>query len=222
MRMLKKLLAECIGTYFLVFAGTGAIIVDHLTHTLSHSGVAITFGLAVLALIYTFGHISGAHFNPAVTIGFAILKDISAAGALMYITAQTAGAVLASVSLLAIFGNVAHLGATVPNASWQQSFMLEAILTFGLMMVILGSSKHGKAVKSFAGMAIGSTVGLEAMFAGPICGASMNPARSLAPAIVSGTADHLWVYLVSTVLGALAAACVYKFIHESSGVPVNI
>lgn len=210
----KKLIAEFIGTYFLIFAGTGAVIINEITKSLTHVGIAITFGLVVMAMIYTFGHVSGAHFNPAVTIGFMIRRDISKKAALFYIISQLIAAVVASLTLFLLFGNISNLGATIPRFSWQQSFMLEFILTFVLMIVILGSAVHGRAIKSFAGIAIGATVGLEAMFAGPISGASMNPARSLGPALVSGATNHLWIYLVATVLGAIFSSLVYKQIHE--------
>jgi aquaporin NIP len=212
--MRKKLMAEFIGTYFLVFAGTGAIVINEITKSLTHVGIALTFGLVVMALIYTFGHISGAHFNPAVSIGFVVNGDMSIRECLLYMISQLLGALSASLTLYALFGNIAELGSTLPKFSWQQSFVLELILTFALMMVILGSAVHGKAMKSFAGVAIGATVGLEAMFAGPICGASMNPARSIAPAVVSGHLEHLWIYIVATILGAVLASLVYKTIHE--------
>ncbi|TVY07643.1 MIP/aquaporin family protein [Paenibacillus cremeus] len=212
--MQKKFIAEFIGTYFLVFAGPGAMVIDDITKSITHVGVALTFGLVVMALIYTFGHISGAHFNPAVTIGFWVRGDITPREGLFYIVTQFAAAVAASCTLRMLFGNVSNLGATLPLGTESQSFVLEFILTFILMLVILGSAVHGKAVKSFAGIAIGGTVGLMAMFAGPICGASMNPARSLGPAIVSGATQHLWLYLVATVLGAVAATLVYKLLHE--------
>jgi aquaporin NIP len=212
--MTKKLLAEFVGTYFLVFAGTGAIVINELTGSLTHIGIAVTFGLVVMALIYTFGHISGAHFNPAVTLGFVINGDVRWREAVPYIAVQSVAAIAASFTLYLLFGNVARLGATLPRYSWEQSFLLEFLLTFLLMTVIFGSAVHGKATKSFAGVAIGATVGLEAMFAGPICGASMNPVRSLAPALVSGTLEHLWIYLVATVLGAVAAAITYRLLHE--------
>jgi aquaporin NIP len=212
--MSRKLIAEFIGTYFLVFAGTGAIVVNTITGALTHQGIAITFGLVVMALIYTFGHISGAHFNPAVTIAFWVHRALPLRDACWYIVTQTAAGVTASFSLRVMFGNIAHLGATIPRNSWGQAFLLEFILTFVLMMVIFGSAVHGKAEKPFAGLAIGGTVGLMAMFAGPISGASMNPARSLGPAWASGTWDHLWVYLVATTLGAVAAALVYHKLHD--------
>ncbi|MBW5445369.1 aquaporin [Cohnella sp. CFH 77786] len=212
--MKKKLLSEFIGTYFLVFAGTGAVVIDSLTHALTHVGVAATFGLVVLAMIYAFGHVSGAHFNPAVTIGFWVRRDLPAAEALLYVAVQCLAALSASGTLKLLFGNVNDLGATLPRSSWGQSFVLEMILTFVLMMVILGSAVHGKAVKSFGGLAIGATVGLMAMFAGPICGASMNPARSLGPAVVSGHLQFLWIYIVATIAGAIAASVVYSQIHE--------
>ncbi|MGG3467259.1 aquaporin [Neobacillus pocheonensis] len=212
--MKKKLISEFLGTYFLIFAGTGAIVINEITKSLTHVGIALTFGLVVMALIFTFGHLSGAHFNPAVTIGFLIHGDINKKEAFYYIVIQVIAGIAASATLLFLFGNVASLGTTLPRGTWSQSFILEFILTFFLMMVIFGSAVHGKAVKSFAGIAIGATVGLEAMFAGPICGASMNPARSIGPAFVSGTTQHLWVYIVATILGAACAALIYKLLHE--------
>lgn len=212
--MKKKLISEFLGTYFLVFAGTGAVVIDDITKSLTHVGVALTFGLVVMALIFTFGHLSGAHFNPAVTIGFLIHGDIKKKEALNYIIIQVIAGIAASATLLCLFGKVESLGATFPRGTWGQSFVLEFILTFFLMMVIFGSAVHGKAVKDFAGIAIGATVGLEAMFAGPICGASMNPARSIGPALVSGTTQYLWVYIIATVLGAVCAAVIYKILHE--------
>jgi len=151
---------------------------------------------------------------PRLPLGFLVNRDISLRQASWYVLVQILGAMAASVTLRLLFGNVAHLGATLPRYSWQQSFVLEFILTFALMMLIFGSAVHGKAVKSFSGIAIGATVGLEAMFAGPISGASMNPARSLAPAVVSGTLEHVWIYVVATSLGAIGAALVYRLIHE--------
>lgn len=210
----KKLIAEFIGTYFLVFAGTGAIVVNTMTNSLTHVGVAATFGLVVMALIYTFGHVSGAHFNPAVTLAFFFLKRMKGKEAVWFIVTQFCGACASSLTLKMMFGNIGNLGATLPHGSWQQSAVLEFILSFILMMVILASAVHEKALKSFAGIAIGATVGLEAMFGGPISGASMNPARSFGPAVVSGHVEYIWAYLASIFLGALTAAAVYKLLHE--------
>ncbi len=212
--MKKKLISEFLGTYFLVFAGTGAVVIDEITKSLTHVGVAITFGLVVTALIYTFGHISGAHFNPAVTIGFLINGDIYVREALYYIVTQLIAGIAASTTVFSLFGNIASLGATLPRDTWSQAFVLEFILTFFLMFVIFGAAIHGKAQKSLAGIAIGATVGLEAMFGGPISGASMNPARSIGPALVSGTTQYLWVYVVATILGAGCAAIIYKILDE--------
>jgi aquaporin Z len=210
----KQIIAEFLGTFFLVFAGTGAVIVDSLTGSLTHVGVAFVFGLVVMALIYTFGHISGAHFNPAVTLSFLIHGDFTIRDSIEYIVAQIFGALAASSILLFTFGNIASLGATLPRNLWQQAFALEIILTFLLVFVIMGSAVHGKAIKSFAGIAIGATVGLEAMFGGPITGASMNPARSIGPALVSGNLNSLWIYIAAPIIGGIGATLIYKYIHE--------
>jgi len=203
---MKKYLAEFLGTYALVFAGTGAIIIDQQTHgAITHAGVAITFGLIVMSMIYTFGDISGAHFNPAVSVAFTIAKKFPLSLLAPFIIAQLLGAVSASLTLRALFPTNELLGATMPAGSEMQSFILEFILTFFLMLVILQVSSGSKEKGLFAGLAIGSMVGLEAMFAGPICGASMNPARSLAPALVSGHLEHVWIYLTATTAGAALA-----------------
>lgn len=219
-KLKQKLLAEGAGAYILVFAGTGAVITEKITGALGHVGIALTFGLVITALIYAFGHISGAHFNPAVSIAFCVMKEFDKKELVPYIIAQVLGAILASASLYIIFAEdinelsqVAYLGATLPRGSLFQSFAFEFILTFILMLIICSSAVHAKAVKSFAGLAIGFTVGLEAMFAGPICGASMNPARSIGPAVISGHYEHLWLYIVSTILGAICAVYFYKTIH---------
>ena len=210
---MKKYVAEFLGTYALVFAGTGAIVIDQQTHgSIGHAGVAITFGLVVMSMIYAFGEISGAHLNPAVSIAFTIAKKFPARELLPYILSQSAGAFLASLTLKLLFPANEYLGATLPAGSDMQSFVLELILTFFLMLVIINVAKGSKEQGMFAGLAIGSVVGLEAMFAGPICGASMNPARSLAPAIVSGHTEHLWIYVVATITGAAAAIPVWKYL----------
>ena len=220
--MKQSLVAEFLGTYILVFAGTGAMAIGAITGEPGHVGIALTFGFVIVALIYSFAHVSGAHFNPAVSIAFALMGEFDRAKVLPYIAAQVLGAILASYSLyLLLFENIdtmaqaAYLGATLPSGSVAQSFGFELILTFILMLVISASAVHGKAIKDFAGIAIGFTVGLEAMFAGPITGASMNPARSIGPALVSGNMEHLWLYIVATILGAALAALVFtQFIHS--------
>jgi aquaporin NIP len=217
----KKLLAEYIGTYFLVFAGTGAIIINDLTGDVTHVGIAMTFGLIVAVLIYSFGHVSGAHFNPAVTIGFLMNRNITVKESFAYIIVQVVGALSASLTLQLLFPTSALLGATLPTFSWQQTFLLEIILTFLLMTIIFNSAVSAKAIKPLAGVAIGGTVGLEAMFAGPISGASMNPARSIGPAVVSQHLSHLWVYILATIIGAMLSAFVYKLFYEEDEVRKN-
>ena len=212
---MKKYLAELLGTYALVFAGTGAIIIDQQTHgSITHVGVAITFGLVVMSMIYTFGDISGAHLNPAVSIAFTLAKKFPVKELLPFILSQLSGAILASLTLKFLFPSNQFLGATLPTGSAGQSFILEFILTFFLMLTIINVATGSKERGMFAGLAIGAVVGLEAMFAGPICGASMNPARSLAPAIISGHTEFLWIYLSATILGAALAVPVWKFITK--------
>ena len=204
--LMKKCLSEFLGTFALVFAGTGAIVINTASNgAISHVGIALTFGLVVLAMIYTFGDVSGAHFNPAVTTAFAVARRFAWREVPAYVLAQMAGALAASGLLRALFPADGKLGATLPAGSASQSFILEAVLTFLLMLVILNVSTGAKEKGITAGIAVGSIIALEAMFAGPICGASMNPARSLAPALVGGNLQHLWIYLVATTLGALLA-----------------
>lgn len=204
--MKQKLLAEVLGTFVLVFAGTGAVVVDTVVPgSIGHAGIALTFGLVVLALIYTFGDISGAHLNPAVTLGFAIAGRFPKAQVLPYAMAQVAGALAASGLLRLLFPNGGTLGATLPAGPWWQSFVLEIVLTWFLMQTILGVSTGAKEKGITAGITIGAVIALEAMFAGPICGASMNPARSLAPALVSGHLADLWICLTAPCIGAVIA-----------------
>jgi MIP family channel proteins len=221
-KMRKKLLAELIGAYILVFAGTGAVMINDITGSLGHVGIALTFGFVVVALIYSFAHLSGAHFNPAVTIAFWSIGEFHSKKVIPYIGAQLFGAIAASASLYFLLNEnfvtmseVSYLGATLPNGSVTQAFGFELILTFILMIVICSSAVHGKATKDFAGLAIGLTVGLEAMFAGPITGGSMNPARSIGPAVMSGNYEHLWIYIVATIIGAVIAAQVFLKLFQS-------
>ncbi|MEM6298389.1 MAG: aquaporin [Bacteroidota bacterium] len=202
---MKAYLAELIGTFFLVFCGTGAIIINDLTEeTVGHLGVAITFGFIVTVMIYSLGFVSGAHINPAVSLAFAAVGKFKKQLLLGYVLAQLAGAVLASLTLFALFPEHDSLGMTLPAGNWQQSFILEIILSYLLMFVILFVSQN-ESVNQFTGIAVGMTVLLEALFAGPITGASMNPARSFAPAIVSGNLDLLWIYLIAPTVGTLLA-----------------
>jgi len=210
--MMKKCVAEFIGTFALVFCGTGAIVIDQETHgAVTHAGIAITFGLIVMCMIYGLGNISGAHLNPAVSMAFTVAGKFPPQQLLPYIISQLAGAVAASLLLKFLFPANTLLGATIPAGSPTQSFILECLLTFFLMLVIINVATGSKEQGMFAGLAIGSVVLLEAMFAGPICGASMNPARSFAPAIVSGHLENLWVYLIATPAGAIAAIPVWKY-----------
>jgi aquaporin NIP len=214
---MRKYLAEIIGTFALIFCGTGAIIINQESGGLiTHAGIAATFGLIVAAMIYTVGDISGAHLNPAVTIAFWVAKVFPAKEIIPYLISQAIGAFLASFTLHYLFPANEMLGATVPAGTAIQSFILELILTFLLMFTIIHVAKGSKEQGMFAGIAIGSVVLLEAMFAGPICGASMNPIRSLSPAIVSGHLEHLWVYLTAPTLGAILAVLVWKGLKDKS------
>ena len=200
---MKKLAAEFIGTFALVFAGTGAIVINETSNgAVTHVGIALTFGLIVLAMIYTVGDISGAHLNPAVSLGFFVARRFGLREVGPYIASQCAGAFAASGLLRVLFPESAMLGSTVPAGSAMQSFVLELILTAILMFSILGVSTGAAEKGITAGIVVGAVIGLEAMFAGPICGASMNPARSLAPAIVSGHIEQLWIYLAAPIIGA--------------------
>ena len=210
---MRKLAAEALGTFALVFAGTGAIVTNDVSGgTVSHVGIALTFGLVVLAMIYAVGDVSGAHLNPAVTLGFFVARRFEGRWVVPYIASQCLGALLASLTLRLMFPTSATLGATFPAGDAIQSFVLELILTLLLMFVILSVSTGSKEKGVLAGVAVGSVIALEALFAGPISGASMNPARSLAPALVSWRLDSLWVYVSAPVLGActgvLACRCV--------------
>lgn len=203
------------GTFALVFCGTGAIIIDKETGgAVTHVGIAITFGLIVMTMIYGLGEISGAHLNPAVSIAFSLAGRLPVKTLAFYIVSQVAGALMASGLLRLLFPANALLGATIPAGSAFQSFVLELILTFILMLVIMGVSTGPKEQGLFAGIAVGAVVLLEAMFAGPVCGASMNPARSLAPALISGHIEQLWVYLTAPVAGAALAIPISKYLND--------
>jgi len=211
----KRYLAELIGTYLLVFAGTAAIVIDDVSGgAISHFGVATVFGLVVAALIYTLGDISGAHLNPAVTVAFWVARRFPGREVPAYILSQCLGAILASTTVKLLF--IAHpsLGETVPAGSVSQSLVLEILLTFFLMLTIINVATGAKEKGMIAGFAIGAVVGLEALFAGPISGASMNPARSLGPALLSGHLTYLWVYLSAPIIGAYLAILCCRCLRE--------
>lgn len=202
----RLLIAECLGTFMLVFAGTGAIVVnDVYGGVITHIGIAASFGLVVLAVIYTYGDTSGAHINPAVTLAFWVAKRFPGRWVVPYVVSQCIGALVASTLWLFYFPQHETLGATIPAVSQWQAFVIELLLTWWLMTVILGVSEGAKEKGLVAGIVIGGVVALEATFAGPVTGASMNPARSLGPAIMSGELSDLWIYLFATSIGAVLA-----------------
>ena len=214
---MKNYISEFIGTFAMIFCGTGAMTINETTGgDVTHVGIGITWGLIVMAMIYAFGEISGAHFNPAVSIAFAYAKKFSWKEVPKYILFQVAGAFSASLLLMWLFPKSELLGATIPTVDVWRAFVLEMILTYFLMVVIINVSTGSKEVGMMAGIAIGSVVLLEALFAGPITNASMNPARSLAPNIVSGNIKGLWLYILAPIIGALLAVVSCKFVkHEN-------
>lgn len=208
---MKRYLSELIGTFGLVFAGTGAIIVnDVYGGVLGVVGIAMVFGLVVMAMIYSIGSTSGAHINPAVTIAFWVAGRFPGKDVAPYIGAQLVGAFVASGILLFMFPEHVNLGATLTGGNWKLAFAFEVIMSFLLMFVILNVSHGGKEEGIMAGAAIGATVGICALFGGPVSGASMNPARSIAPAVCSGEMEHWWVYIVATILGTCLAVAGYR------------
>jgi len=222
-RMLARTLAaEAIGTFALVFAGCGAIMVDAKTHQLGHVGVAITFGLVIMFGIYAVGHISGAHFNAAVTFAFALTRHFPWPRAAAYWCAQFIGAITAAALLRASLGNIANTGATLPSGSQGQSFLWELVMSAFLMFVILAVATDTRAVGEAAAIAIGGTIGLDAMFGGPISGASMNPMRSLGPALVSGDLHAIWIYIAAPLVGAVLGGLAYQFVRGEQPRPAEL
>ena len=212
---MQRYISEFIGTFALVFVGTGAIIVDDVYDgVITHVGVALAFGLTIMVMIYAVGEISGAHFNPAVTVAFVVTGKFPVADVVPYVASQVAGAICASVLLRFLLPAHPNLGATVASVAVPNAFVMEIVLTFFLMFVISNVALGSKEQGLIAGLAIGATVALCAIFAGPLTGASMNPARSLAPALVSFTWVGLWIYLTAPIVGAALAALVWKWLHN--------
>ena len=218
----RALVAEAIGTFALVFAGCGAVMVDAKTHQLGHVGVAISFGLVIMFGIYAVGHISGAHFNAAVTFAFALTRHFPWPRAVAYWGAQFVGAVTAAALLRGSLGNIAHTGATLPSGSQGQSFLWELVMSAFLMFVILAVATDTRAVGEAAAIAIGGTIGLDAMFGGPISGASMNPMRSLGPALVSGDLHAVWLYIAAPIAGTALGGVAYQFVRGEQPRPAEV
>ena len=217
---MKKYLAEFIGTFTLIFCGTGAIVVNQqFGGAISHVGVCLVWGAIVSCIIFALGDVSGAHINPAVTIGFWIARRFPAREIAPYILSQIAGGIAASGTLHFLFPENKFLGGTYPAGSEMQSFIIEFLLTFFLMFLVIQVSTGAKEKGMFAALAIGSLVMLEAMFAGPVSGDSTNPMRSLAPAIVSGHFEHLWIYLTAPFLGSAFAILIWHVLKEEAPKP---
>jgi aquaporin NIP len=211
--LVRALAAEAIGTFALVFAGCGAIMVDAKTGQLGHVGVAFSFGLAIMFGIYAVGHISGAHFNAAVTFAFALTRHFPWPRVVAYWGAQFCGAFAAAALLRASLGDIAQIGATFPSGSDGQSFLWELIMSAFLMLVVLAVATDTRAVGEAAAIAIGGTIGLDAMFGGPISGASMNPMRSLGPGIVAGDLHAIWIYILAPIAGTAVGGVAYQFVR---------
>ncbi|GAB2212619.1 hypothetical protein Droror1_Dr00020596 [Drosera rotundifolia] len=212
---LQKIIAEILGTYFLIFAGCGAVAVNlDRDKIVTFPGIAIVWGLVVMVMVYSVGHISGAHFNPAVTLAFATCRRFPWKQVPAYLICQVIGSTLASGTLRLLFnGKESHFLGTAPSGTEVQSLVIEFIITFYLMFVISGVATDNRAIGELAGLAVGATVLLNVMFAGPISGASMNPARSIGPAIIWRHYKGLWIYIVGPIVGAVSGAWVYNIIR---------
>ena len=218
-RHLPRYAGELVGTFLMVFVHTAVVVENTRSDgVISHTGVAITSGLMVTALIYTLGHLTGAHFNPAVSLAFAVGKHFPVRDLLPYWLVQFAGAVLASLLVRYIFGDVAHLGAHIPALAAGKAFVLEIVITFILMFVITAVATDTRAVGGSAALAVGFTVLLAILFAGPASGGSMNPARTFGPALVSDTWAHYWLYVAGPVLGAVGGVLAYQILRRAENV----
>ncbi|MEC3908439.1 aquaporin [Tamlana sp. 2201CG12-4] len=216
---MKQYISEAIGTFALIFCGCGAMTINEITNgAISHVGVAATWGLIVMAMIYAFGEISGAHFNPAVTIAFAFAKKFSWQNVPKYILAQAIGGIFAAFLLWFLFPDSQFLGETTPAEGFPsyKAAILEFILTFFLMVVIINVSTGSKEIGTMAAIAVGGVILLEAMFAGPMTKASMNPIRSIAPAIFTGNFQYLWLYITAPILGAITAVSSCKLVKDDN------
>ena len=211
----RRAAAEGLAAFALVFSGCGAIVADSVSGgALGTVGVALVFGLVIMTMVYAVGHLSGAHINPAVTLAFTLTRHFPAREAAAYIAAQLAGAVLGALLLAAVWtSDPADLGATVPSVGSGSALVYEAALTAMLMFVIMAVATDTRAVGAAAAIAIGGVIGLDALFGGPVTGASMNPARSLGPALVSGEWSQLWIYLIGPVVGASLGALAYQLVR---------
>ena len=211
----RRAAAEAIAAFALVFAGCGAIVADaRYDGALGTVGIAFVFGLIIMVMVYATGHLSGAHINPAVTIAFTLTRHFPAREGAAYVVAQLAGATAGALTLLAVWTDKpASLGATTPSVGAGSALVYELILTAFLMFVIIAVATDTRAVGAAAAIAIGGTVGLDALFGGPVTGASMNPARSFGPALASGEWQDFWVYVAGPLLGAALGALAYQLIR---------
>jgi MIP family channel proteins len=211
----RRLVAEAIGTFFLVFIGPGAAMVNAYSGgAVSHVGVALSFAFVVIAMVYAVGHLSGAHINPAVTLGFWAARRFPTGAVVPYILAQCAGAVAASLSLRAVMGNVGSMGATIPSIPTGRAFLVEWLLSFALMFVIMAVATDERVADGFAALAVGVTVGFCAMMGGPLTGAGMNPARSFGPAVVGGVWRAHWLYWLAPITATIVAARTYDLLRS--------
>jgi aquaporin NIP len=219
----RRAAAEGLAAFALVFAGCGAVIANHESGgALGVVGISLVFGLVIMVMVYATGHLSGAHINPAVTIAFTVTRHFPAREAVAYVAAQLAGATAAALTLLGVWTDKpAHLGATIPSVATGSAFLYEAILTALVMFVIMAVATDTRAVGAAAAIAIGGVIGLDALFGGPVTGASMNPARSLGPALVSGEWHDFWIYIAGPIVGATVGAFAYQLVRGAQPQPAS-
>ena len=209
--LLKRAGAEFVGTFYLVFIGVGAIAVEATSGGLGAVGVSLAFTFAVATAVYAFGPLSGAHINPAVTIGLWTRGALDRGHVPAYVVAQLAGAVTASLALVPLFGDAVSSGATVPRIAVGPAFLVEALMSFALLVVILAVVDH-RGSRGVGSLAIGLAVGMDSLMGGSLTGASMNPARSFGPAVASSTWTQHWLYWVAPILGMITAALFWRWV----------